>query len=135
MKITLYKSAPKVGFKIPLEIECKGDGTEENPVILESSKRIPRDFSLQGSKCHLILRDLVSRYIFLDQCQNIVIEELVLDRLRMVKCSKIVIKDLTCYRRLTLFRCEDIYIESSFIGRLRLFSPWIISLKKIILFD
>jgi len=121
MKITLYKSAPKVGFKIPLEIECKGDGTEENPIILEPSKKIPRDFSLQGTKYYLILRGFVSRYIFLEQCQNIVIEGTELNRLRMVKCSKIVIKNLTCYHRLTLFRCEDVTVENSFIGRLRLF--------------
>ena len=121
MKITLYKSARNVGFRIPIEIECKGDGTEENPIILEPSEKIPRDFSLQVSKYHLVLMGFTSRYIFLEQCQNIVIEGTELNRLRMVKCSKIVIKNLTCYHRLTLFRCEDVTVENSFIGRLRLF--------------
>ena len=121
MKFTIYKFGRKVGPRIPLEIECKGEGTKENPIIIEPLDEIPRDFSLQVSKYNLVLKGFTSRYIFLEQCQNIVIEGTELNRLRMVKCSKIVIKNLTCFHRLTLFRCEDVTVENSFIGCLRLF--------------
>lgn len=122
MKITIYNYGYKPGQKISLEIECKGEGTKENPIIIEPSDKIPKKFIVRVSKYHLVLKGFTSRYIFLEQCKNIVIEDTELNCLRMIHCSNIIIKNLTCFSRLALFRCEDVTIENSFIGRLRLFN-------------
>ena len=121
MKITIYNYGYKPGQKISLEIECKGEGTKENPLIIEPSDKIPKNFIVRGYKYNLVLKGFKLRYILVENCQNITIEDTELTRLRMDHCSKIAIRNFTCFSRLTLYRCEDVTIETSFIAQLRLF--------------
>jgi len=121
MKITIYNIGYKPGQKLRFEIECKGEGTKENPLIIEPSDKIPKNFMVRGYKSNLVLKGFKSRYILVEDCQNTFIEDTELNRLRMERCSNIVIRNFTCFSKLTLYRCEDVTIESSFIARLKLF--------------
>jgi len=121
MKITIYNLGHKPGTRRLLEIECKGEGTKENPIIIEPSDKIFKKFMVRGYKFNLVLKGFKSRYILVEDCQNTFIEDTELNRLRMERCSNVVIRNFTCFSRLTLYRCEDVTIETSFIARLRLF--------------
>ncbi len=76
---------------------------------------------MRGYKYNLVLKGFKLRYILVENCQNITIEDTELTSLRMDHCSKIAIRNFTCFSRLTLYRCEDVTIETSFIAQLRLF--------------
>lgn len=120
MKITLYKSLGK-GMTTPILINCQGDGTKDNPIIILPSKSIPKDFIIRDYKYHIVVRGFESRYILIEGCKNILLEDTELNRLRMERCSSIIIRNLTTLSRVTLHRCKEIIIEKSFIARLRLF--------------
>jgi hypothetical protein len=120
MKITIYKSLGR-GVTTPILIDSQGEGTKESPVIIQPSSLIPKDFILRGYKYHIVLRGFKSRYILVERCQNLLVEDCELNRLRMERCSNIIIKNFTCLSRLTLYRCKSVLIERSFLARLRLF--------------
>ncbi|MFX0104364.1 MAG: hypothetical protein ACFE75_02595 [Candidatus Hodarchaeota archaeon] len=109
------------GLTTPIVIDCPGEGSEESPIIIKPSSIIPKDFIVRGYKYHIVLRGFDSRYILVERCQNLLIEDTELNRLRMERCSNVAIKNFTCLSRLTLYRCKNVLIEKSFIARLRLF--------------
>ena len=53
-----------------LVLECKGDGTVENPVIIDSSHKLPEIFSIQYSKLHVILKNFTAKKVSLFYVQN-----------------------------------------------------------------
>jgi len=129
MKITLYKSSGRYGYRSAIIIDCKGDGTKENPIIIEPLSSIPKSFIINGYKYHIVVKEFKSSYILAEQCQNISIEDTELNRLRMERCSNITISNITCLSRLTLYRCKNIVIKKSFITRLRLFKSSVNTIK------
>jgi len=49
MKIRIYKSLGR-GMTTPIMIDFQGEGTEENPVVIQPSNLIPKDFIIRGYK-------------------------------------------------------------------------------------
>jgi len=121
MKITIYKSSGRYGLTSPIVIDCKDKGTKDNPILIEPLEEIPKNFIVRGYKYYIVIKGFKSSYILIENCQNILIEETELNRLRIERCSKITIRNFTCVSRLTLYRCRNVSIENSFIARLRLF--------------
>ncbi|MFW9866510.1 MAG: right-handed parallel beta-helix repeat-containing protein [Candidatus Thorarchaeota archaeon] len=121
MKITIYKFGSRYTPHTPITLDCEGEGTKANPIIIRPIDSIPKDFIVRGIKYNIVLKGFKSRYILVENCKNLLLVDTELNRLRMERCSKITIKNLTCLSRLTLYRCKACNIEESFIARLRLF--------------
>jgi len=63
-----------------IELECKGIGTEENPIIIEPSIKIPQIFFLKGSDIHILIKNFNSNKnkISINSCKNVNFEDCVL---------------------------------------------------------
>ena len=82
MKYTIYRWYTPV--KTPqieaIELECKGIGTEENPIIIGPSVKIPQIFFLKGSDIHILIKNFNSNKnrISINSCKNVNFEDCIL---------------------------------------------------------
>lgn len=92
-----------------------GNGTEENPFIIESTHSFLDQSTIKTSALHIIMKNCNFKTFMLNRCRNIKFEDCVFEYLALSKCSKIKIK--SCSFQITLeFRySHNSYIEGSHI--------------------
>lgn len=101
-------------------LECKGNGTEENPVIIDSSKKLPEDFFIQNSKLHVILRNFTAKKVTLFNVQNAKFEECNIRGLILFNSNDNKIINSTFKWNLNFKDSNNNYIENSSIKKIRL---------------
>jgi len=124
MKIVIYKDFFKKEWKKKeIEIECNGSGTEEDPIVIESSENLPRSFEIFDSNNKIIMKDFTHSsggyddeitWVSLFFSENLSIENCVMDNLYFHLSSHIKIKNLTC-RNLILSECQECLLEDCHI--------------------
>ncbi|MFW9990104.1 MAG: hypothetical protein ACFFC3_15780, partial [Candidatus Odinarchaeota archaeon] len=73
-------------------LNWKGNGTETNPIIVESVERLPQIFSIT-SNLYITIKSCVLDHLILYNCQNISIESCSFNILGILKSSKSQIKN------------------------------------------
>lgn len=138
MKLTIYKLIPSFisRFNInPIQIECEGEGTKEDPLVIDESNC--QDFSnillllknnnyfihirnLNGKSFifnkskNILIKNCVIEWINLEFCKNITITNCTFNWIYTSSCSSILIKHSQFLKLCTIFsNCEDLTIEHS----------------------
>ncbi|MFX1488508.1 MAG: hypothetical protein ACFFBI_05130 [Promethearchaeota archaeon] len=123
MKIPIYV-LKTIGYYIDYiekSLECKGKGTEEDPVIIEPSEDLPKSFKIKNSNLFIIVRDCTLRALNFDSCKNVKLENCEFIQSTLVKCSNFRIINLTYTKKLKLNFSNDIIIEDCNIKRLDIY--------------
>jgi hypothetical protein len=92
MKIKIYKKifSLKWYFFKEIELECKGEGTEQNPIIIEPTLDLPQDFDVRNNHLYINIINCKCHYISINNCKNITIEDctfdsLIIDKVKILK--------------------------------------------------
>jgi hypothetical protein len=95
LKFTIYRyyAFGKLILTEDIVIECIGAGTKENPLIIESSKRIPENFFLKDSKIYLKIKNLKSNHISLLSCINVSVEDCHMNKIYIIESHDIDIRN------------------------------------------
>ena len=137
MKITIYKIVPSFFIRHyykPIQIECMGEGTEQDPLLIDKSNF--QDFSnvlliknndhfihirnlngmgfiFEKSK-NIVLRNCVLQWINMQFCSNIILTNCTLNWIYTSSCSYIFIKNNQFLKLCSIFdKCQDLTIEGS----------------------
>ena len=109
------------GFTSSKEVlECKGDGTEENPVMIDSSQKLPEVFSIRDSKLHVILRNFTAKQVTLFYVQNTKFEECNIRGLILFNSNFNKIINSTFKWNLNFNDSNNNSVENSSINKIRL---------------
>ena len=109
------------------EIECKGSGRINDPIIIDNSavkKARLKDITLYLNKYYIIFKNLVLKKINLYDSKNVTLENCNISKsIKLKFCSDIKIKSITV-RFLRFGACQDIYIENSKIKEINLYKGY-----------
>lgn len=121
MKIEDYK---KYGSERFLDIEQissnKGDGTLENPILIETTSSLPKHLQIRESDLYIQIKDCVLNSLILKKCQNITISKCEFHDLKLEKSSTIEISDSKFNNALGLIKSQHIRIQDCNIKKLSL---------------
>jgi len=111
MKITL--TIIKAGAVGPIyekkEVECKGSGTETDPVIIEPSEDLPKyQLLLEDYDIFITIQNCYLERIYLDSCQNVRIENCNVWSITIQNCSKVFMNESIIRRTLTLWESNHV---------------------------
>jgi hypothetical protein len=122
MNITIYQKVSSFNtiFWREIEIECRGAGTKEDPVIIEPSREIPKNSYLRDYNFFIHVKNLHQKYLSLTRCQNITLKDCQLKYCHVLNCSDIRIENLSITKLLRIYSSKDVYIQDSIIGKLKL---------------
>ena len=101
-------------------LECKGNGTEKNPVMIDSSQILPVVFSIRNSKLHVILRNFTAKQVSLFYVQNAKFEECKIRGLILFNSNDNKIINSTFRWNLNFNDSNNNSIENSSINKIRL---------------
>ncbi len=132
MKFTIYRNYNfgRLLLTEDIDIECEGEGTEEDPLIIIPSEKIPTNFFLKNSKIRVILKNFNTHNISLISCLNVTIEKCKLNKFFILESHDIEIKSTSCHY-LKILKSSYINIENSFFERVKVKN----SINKILLRD
>lgn len=123
MKYLIFKK--KVTFNFiyfkEIEIECKGEGTKADPVIIEPSELIPNDFYVRNSDLFTHIKNFNNFAISLSSCQNVTVKNCQTKYLSIVNCSDISIDNLSVLKKFKLWSSQNVLMEDSNINKLKLY--------------
>ncbi|MFX1257614.1 MAG: hypothetical protein ACFFAN_07140 [Promethearchaeota archaeon] len=102
-----------------IELECKGMGTQDNPIIITSSENLPKVLTISKSNQHIVIRNLNLRFIGLYSCKNITIEKCKFEAFKLFHCSDFKIKN-SSFGKFSLKECHDIEVEGCSMNRIRI---------------
>jgi hypothetical protein len=121
MKFTIYSNYNfgKLILAESIEIECEGVGTEDAPLIITPSEKIPKIFFLQGSNLYVIIRNFKSYDISLQSCLNVTFDSCKLKRCWLFKSNHITINSSSA-EYVKLIRSSHIDVDGSYFERVKL---------------
>jgi hypothetical protein len=104
-----------------LEIECEGDGTKDNPIIIEPSELLPRAFKIVRSNLYVIIRNCENS-IILNKVQNITIESCNLRGIIVTGSSNVTVKDTKIRRSLYIAASFNVIVEDCELSKIEFFN-------------
>lgn len=130
MKFKIYKkniSSSDGGTRIVYEdfaLECAGSGTVEDPIIIESSKKLPDEFNILGYTVDnkypfILIRSCINKIISIEFGKNITLKDCKLTDCFIHNSSEIKIENTTISNKLTLWFSHHISITNSKIKNLK----------------
>lgn len=119
--ITIITVVSARGFRYEKkEIECKGEGTESDPAIIEPSENLPGAFTLEESNLFITIQNCYLGRLLVNSCENVRIENCNIWSLSIQYCSKAFVSTTTIRRTLSLWESNNVKIENSTINRLKI---------------
>ncbi len=94
------------------EINCKGSGSKEDPLVIDSFLRLPTDFDIMESDLYILIKDCTLKYVNLLYSKNITIENTTFEILNLCYCSYIKIQKIRCDSVLFIV-CHNCSFEDS----------------------
>ncbi len=94
------------------EFGWKGDGTNENPIIIDSDDVLPQSLLFQTDDLHIQLKNIDIGIIIFENCQNIMLEDSIISIVRLKSCKNIVIKD-NLIKAIKISFSENLMIENN----------------------
>jgi hypothetical protein len=102
-------------------IECKGTGTENDPVIIEPSMNLPQAFKIQDSDLFINIKNCNLQSLIIRSSQNIKLKSCRFKFSILNYCSKIEVENLICSKYLQVNYCTNIRIEGCNIKKLKVY--------------
>ncbi|MFW9872715.1 MAG: hypothetical protein ACFFG0_06390 [Candidatus Thorarchaeota archaeon] len=101
-------------------LECKGSGTEDDPVIIEPSADLPKDFIIRNSNLYIHIKNCTIPHLTLEKCKNVMVEGCTLSICVLHKCLNITVKNSSISNFLTVYVSHGNIIEDVTINKLNI---------------
>lgn len=95
-----------------IEYGWKGNGTKENPIIIENDEALPQNIVFRTENLYIKMKNIDIGILIFERCQNIIIEDSILSIIKVKSCNNIIIKD-NLIRDIKIFFSEDLIIENN----------------------
>jgi hypothetical protein len=107
-----------------IKYDWKGDGTKENPIIIDKDERLPQNIIFKTEDLHIQLKNIDIGVIVFERCQNIILEDSILSIVRLKSCNGIILRD-NLIKEIKILFSEDLIIENNrfyYFSNIRLFT-------------
>jgi hypothetical protein len=95
-----------------MQYNWKGDGTKDNPVIIENDEALPQNMIFRTENLHIQLKNIDIGLLVFERCQNILLEESILSIIKLKSCNSIIIRD-NLIKEIKILFSEDLVIENN----------------------
>ncbi|MFX1489301.1 MAG: hypothetical protein ACFFBI_09150 [Promethearchaeota archaeon] len=89
MKIKIEKTSRYSEISNVIELDCKGNGTKDDPLIIDESVSLPTSFELNESELYIQMKNCMLLKLKISISKNILIEDCHIDWFELSGCSKI----------------------------------------------
>ena len=103
-----------------IELDCEGDGTKDNPIIIEPSEQLPNLFMIHRSNLYVKIRNCENS-IHLNVVQNITIENCNSRSILVLVSSNVTLKDCQIRKFLRLRSCSNVTVEDCKITKIQFY--------------
>ena len=93
-------------------IGWKGKGTQNEPIIIDDSIDLPLNVRFMTGDLYIHIRNIDINVLVLDNCQNIIVEDSILSKIKLVKCNNVIIRE-NLIRDMKIFFGRDNIIEKN----------------------
>ncbi|MHA1671499.1 MAG: hypothetical protein ACTSV5_13115 [Promethearchaeota archaeon] len=118
--ITKVKSGYKTINTSRVDVDCRGSGTLDDPVIFDSSTKLPKWFWIDNSQSHLKIYECNNYSIGLFNSQNITVKNCSLNSLHFSNCSNNIIESCLKIKKLGIYMSNNNVINRSTITKLKM---------------
>lgn len=120
-KFTIFKvRSGKTITKSRVELECRGLGTIDDPLILDPSTKFPKLFYIENSELHLRMHECNVHSIGIFNSQNISIKNSSLNSVYFSNCSNKIIDSCLNIKKLGMNMSNNNMINRSTIVKLKI---------------
>lgn len=90
----------------------KGKGTQNEPIIIDDSIEFPLNIRFMTGDLYIHIRNIDINILVLDNCQNIIVEDSILSKIKLIKCNNVIIRE-NIIRDMKIFFGSDNIIEKN----------------------
>jgi hypothetical protein len=90
----------------------KGKGTKNEPIVIDDSIDLPLNIRFMTGDLYINIRNIDINVLVLDKCQNIIVEDSILSKIKIVKCNNVIIRE-NLIRDMRIFFGRDNIIEKN----------------------
>lgn len=111
------------------QIDCRGSGTLQNPIIIDNSLNLPNRVSIKDYNLHFNFKNLQLTKLYVENCKDFTFSNCEIDRIRMSSCSNINFTECSIPRELKLKECKNFNFKTCLIRKATVFKSNDIGLK------
>ena len=93
-------------------IDWKGKGTQNEPIVIDDRIDLPLNIRFMTGDLYIHIRNIDINIIVLENCQNIILEDSILSKIKLIKCNNIIIRE-NLIRDMKIFFGRDNIIEKN----------------------
>jgi hypothetical protein len=116
MKIQIEKTSKYSEQNNVIEFDCKGKGTEDDPLIVDASLNLPESFEINESEVYINITNCTISKLKISVSRNISFIDCYIDWFEISGCTKIRITN-TVSGVIGLEMCNDCFLENCDIAR------------------
>lgn len=90
----------------------KGKGTQNEPIVIDDNIDLPLNIRFLTGDLYINIRNIDINVLVLDNCQNIIVEDSILSKIKLIKCNNIIIRE-NLIRDMKIFFGRDNIIEKN----------------------
>jgi len=90
----------------------KGKGTQNEPIVIDDSIDLPLNIRFMTGDLYIHLKKIDINVLVLENCQNIIVEDSILSKIKIVKCNNLTIRE-NLIRDMRIFFGRDNIIEKN----------------------
>lgn len=90
----------------------KGKGTQNEPIVIDDSIDLPLNIKFMTGDLYIHIRNVDINVLVLDKCQNVIVEDSILSKIKIVKCNNVIIRE-NLIRDMKIFFGHENIIEKN----------------------
>ncbi len=102
------------------ELECDGNGTEKDPVVIKPSDELPKSFKIIKNKLFILIKGCNDYSFDILDSENITIDDCEVKSSLIHNCKDLIVQNFTVNKKLKIHYCNNIKIEGCRIKKLEL---------------
>ena len=106
----------------------KGKGTQNEPIVIDDSIDLPLSIRFMTGDLYIHIRNVDINVLVLDNCQNIIVEDSILSKIKIIKCNNVIIRENLIRDMKILFGRDNIIENNRIYAVLNLRSFTILAL-------
>ncbi|MFX1340460.1 MAG: hypothetical protein ACFFDK_17760 [Promethearchaeota archaeon] len=95
-----------------MKFDWKGEGTKENPIIIDNDNLLPQNIIFRTEDLHIHLKTIDIGLVVFERCQNIILEDSILSIVKLKSCINIILRN-NLIKDLKILFSEDLIIENN----------------------
>jgi hypothetical protein len=93
-------------------IDWKGKGTQNEPFVIDDRIDLPLNIRFMTGDLYIHIRNIDINILVLENCQNIIVEDSILSKIKILKCNNVIIRE-NLIRDMKIFFGRDNIIEKN----------------------